>query len=59
MPELRDDGYPCNNCKIRQWYARKFDIHFSGEDCFWECEKYEMYKQKRKHEHEPRTGDKK
>ena len=48
MPELREDGYPCKNCEIRQWYARKFDIHFSGEDCFWVCEKYEAYKKERK-----------
>lgn len=34
---------PCNNCPEKQLYARMFDIHFSGADCPYECEKYERY----------------
>lgn len=35
---------PCEKCSIRKSYAKKFDIHFSGEDCLWYCEPYEKYK---------------
>lgn len=24
---------PCNDCAIRKFYARVFDMHFSKEDC--------------------------
>lgn len=34
---------PCNNCPEKQLYARMFDMHFSGADCPYECEKYERY----------------
>ena len=34
----------CEKCKIRIWYAKRLDIHFWGDDCFYECEKYEREK---------------
>ena len=36
--------YPCKKCGSRQWYARRLDIHFWGEDCPYICEEYEQYK---------------
>ena len=41
---------PCNNCPEKQLYARMFDIHFSGEDCPYECEEYERYLRSSKEE---------
>ena len=38
---------PCKNCENRQWYAMKFDLHFWGEDCPYECEEYERYKKEK------------
>ena len=35
---------PCAKCDLRKWYARKFDMHIYGEDCFFECEEYDEYK---------------
>ena len=35
---------PCKNCHDRQWYARRLDIHFWGDDCPYVCEEYERYK---------------
>lgn len=35
---------PCKDCKIRKDFARKFDIHIWGDDCFYVCEKYEHWK---------------
>ena len=35
---------PCKKCWTRKWYARKFDIHFWGEDCPYECKEYKQYK---------------
>ena len=35
---------PCKNCADRQWYARRLDMHFWGEDCPYQCEEYEQYK---------------
>ena len=35
---------PCKNCPDRQWYARRLDMHFWGDDCPYECEEYEHYK---------------
>jgi len=35
---------PCLNCKIRKNFAKEFDIHFWGDDCLYECDKYERYK---------------
>ena len=39
---------PCKNCPDRQWYARRLDIHFWGEDCPYECEEFERYKSSEK-----------
>ena len=36
---------PCKNCQTRKAYARAFDIHFWGEDCPYECEEYEHWKE--------------
>lgn len=47
MNELRDDGYPCKDCPVRKEYARAFDIHLSGEDCFFVCEEYDNWKKER------------
>ena len=44
MSELREDGYPCKDCEVREYFAKCFDIHMSGEDCFYECKVYESYK---------------
>lgn len=30
----------CDNCELRKWYAKKFDLHWLGEDdCPYECDK--------------------
>ena len=42
---------PCNNCPEKQFYARMFDMHFSGADCPYECEKYEQYLKSSKEEY--------
>ena len=36
---------PCDECQTRKMYARTFDMHISGEDCPYECEEYEHWKQ--------------
>ena len=36
---------PCDECPTRDMYARTFDMHISGEDCPYECEEYEHWKQ--------------
>ena len=38
---------PCKNCADRQWYARRLDMHFWGEDCPYQCEEYERYKKEK------------
>ena len=38
---------PCKNCMERKFYAKSFDMHFSGEDCPYECEEYERYKKEK------------
>lgn len=38
---------PCKYCHDRQWYARRMDIHFWGEDCPYVCEEYERYKKEK------------
>lgn len=38
---------PCDNCGTRKLYARRFDIHFSGEDCPYYCEEYDKWKDNR------------
>ena len=35
---------PCKDCPDKQWYAMRFDMHFSGDDCPYVCEEYERYK---------------
>ena len=35
---------PCKNCCERQWYARRLDIYFSGDDCPYICKEYARYK---------------
>lgn len=35
---------PCIKCSERKFYAQRFDIHISGEDCPYECEEYEKWK---------------
>ena len=28
----------CDNCELRKWYAKKFDLHWLDEyDCPYEC----------------------
>lgn len=39
-----NDKCPCDTCAIRKAYARRFDFHFYGEDCFFVCEVYEKWK---------------
>lgn len=48
-PELTDRQLedPCKNCYDRQWYSRRMDIHFWGEDCPYGCEEYEKYKKEK------------
>ena len=41
---------PCKNCADRQWYARRLDMHFWGEDCPYQCEEYERYKKVKQNE---------
>ena len=38
---------PCDDCSTRKFYAKKFDIHFSGEDCPYYCEEYDKWKDSR------------
>ena len=38
---------PCKNCHVRQWFARRMDIYFLGEDCPYVCEEYERYKKEK------------
>ena len=38
---------PCKNCMERKFYAKAFDMHFSGEDCPYICEEYERYKEEK------------
>ena len=38
---------PCKNCMERKFYAKAFDMHFSGEDCPYVCEEYERYKKEK------------
>ena len=45
-------NYPCQDCPTRKWYARAFDIHFSGEDCFYICEEYENWKKEQEEPNE-------
>lgn len=35
---------PCEECQVRKMYARSFDMHFAGEDCWFQCEEYEHWK---------------
>lgn len=35
--------YPCKDCSIRKDYAKLFDAHIDGDDCPYECEKYNEY----------------
>lgn len=37
--------HPCEHCKTREFFAKRFDMHFFGEDCWYECEKYERWKE--------------
>lgn len=39
---------PCVKCPERKFYARRFDMHISGEDCPYVCEKYEKWKTEQK-----------
>ncbi len=48
---------PCKNCYDRQWYARRMDIHFWGEDCPYVCEEYERYKKELDDEKEVRNPE--
>lgn len=45
---MSEEKSPCVDCDIRKWYARKLDIHFSDEDCYYVCEKYELWKKAKK-----------
>lgn len=36
---------PCEHCKTREFFAKRFDMHFYGEDCPYECEEYERWKE--------------
>ena len=36
---------PCDECPTQKMYALTFDMHISGEDCPYECEEYEHWKQ--------------
>ena len=41
-------GYPCRDCEARKAYARDFDMHFSGDDCPYQCDTWDEYKKKLK-----------
>lgn len=46
-----EDAKPdCKNCEIRKYYAVAFDIHFSKEDCPYDCESEEQKKKNDKKE---------
>ena len=46
---------PCKNCMERKFYAKTFDMHFSGEDCPYECEEYEHWKKFQAEEEKQKT----
>ena len=41
----RQNTHPCECCPIRKFYARVFDMHFYGADCFYECGDYKKWKE--------------
>ena len=41
---------PCDKCPTRITYAVLFDIHISGEDCPYLCDKWEQYKAERRND---------
>ena len=45
---MTEPEYPCAECETRWAYALMFDIHISGEDCPYYCERWERYKAERK-----------
>lgn len=42
-----DDECPCRACGERTYFARAFDMHFWGEDCWYVCQKYEDWRLER------------
>ena len=38
--------HPCEKCKVRKGYARRFNIHFWGDDCPYECKKLKGFVEK-------------
>lgn len=34
---------PCKDCDTRKTYALLFDVHITGDDCPYVCEKYERW----------------
>ena len=38
------NNHPCESCKTRKFFAKRFDMHFYGEDCWYKCERYEKWK---------------
>lgn len=35
---------PCATCSARKYYAKAFDFHVWGEDCPYQCPKYDQWK---------------
>ena len=43
----------CENCEIRKYYVKMFDVHFGWADCPYECE----YAKEREKEEEERSEE--
>lgn len=39
---------PCDYCQTAKFFARRFDMHIDGEDCPYECKRYEKWKVEQK-----------
>ena len=34
---------PCADCHMRKEYAKYYDVHFWGDDCPYDCERYKKF----------------
>lgn len=42
---------PCINCHTRKYFAKVYDIHFFGDDCFYVCPEYDKWKAEQENAH--------
>lgn len=41
---MSDFKNPCDSCHKRREAAKYYDMHFSGEDCPYDCKEYKYYR---------------